>query len=132
MNGIQINKYVRRWLTGSEAVTSLVPVQNIQPLIISPSQQPFITFTHGPIRPDYSKQGQVIDEIEVAIAVCSTEYEDGIDIAAAVRDTLEWKSFNDGNIYIPDITFTELSEDCIDDMFVQTLVIRFQVETLKN
>jgi hypothetical protein len=131
MNGIHINKYIRRWLTGSTDITDIVPAKNIQPLVISPTKQPFITFTHGPIHPDYSKQGVVVDEVEVAIACVSDDYEQSIDIASAVRDTLEWQQYRDDDIYIPDITFVDISEDNVEDMYLQTLVIKFQIETLK-
>jgi len=73
----------------------------------------------------------VIDEVEVAIAVVSDDYEQSIDIAAAVRKTLEWQQYRDDDIYIPDITFVDISEDNVEDMYLQTLVIKFQIETLK-
>jgi hypothetical protein len=38
MNGIHINKYIRKWLTETDAVTDIVPASNIQPLIISPTK----------------------------------------------------------------------------------------------
>ena len=38
MNGIHINKYIRRWLTGSTDITDIVPAKNIQPLVISPTK----------------------------------------------------------------------------------------------
>lgn len=44
MNGIHINKYIRRWLTQSAEVTAIVPPTSIVPLVASPVSQPFITF----------------------------------------------------------------------------------------
>jgi hypothetical protein len=131
MNGIHINKYIRKWLTESPAVTEIVPASNIQPLIISPAKNPFITYTHGPVHPDYSKQGKVVDEVQVAIACVSNDYEQSIDIASAVRDALEWHQYKDEFIYIPDITFVEIAEDNLEDMYLQTLVLKIQIESLK-
>ena len=131
MNGIHINKYIRKWLIETDAVTNLVPASNIQPLVIAPTRQPFITYTHGPIRPDYSKNGKVVDEVEVAVACVSNDYENSIDIASAVRQALEWHQYRDEDIYIPDITFVEIQEDNLEDMFLQTLVLKIQIESLK-
>ena len=37
MNGVHINKYIRRWLTQSEAVTAIVPATSIVPLVTAPT-----------------------------------------------------------------------------------------------
>jgi hypothetical protein len=60
----------------------------------------------------------------------SNDYEQSIDIASAVRSALEWQQYRDEDIYIPDITFVEIAEDNLEDMYLQTLVLKIQIESL--
>ena len=129
MNGVHINKYIRRWLTQSEAVTAIVPATSIVPLVTAPTTQPFITFQHGPIEPDYSKDGCAVDHVQVMIVCCSNDYEQSIDIAAAVRSTIEYQRFEDEDIYIPIIQIEEITEDAVNDTYVQQILISFQIQS---
>ena len=131
MNGIHINKYVRKWLTESSEVTALVDRANIVPLVISPVTQPFITFQHGPIEVEYAKvpDSVVIDRVEVLIAIVATDYEQSIDIAAAVRSAIEYKQYEDEDIYIPVITIDEINEDVEGDNYIQSILLGFEIQS---
>ncbi len=129
INGIHINKYIRRWLTQSPDVTAIVPASSIVPLVASPVSQPFITFQHGPVEPDYTKDGAVIDHVQVMIVCCSNDYEQSIDIAAAVRSTIEYQQYEDDDIYIPIISIEEITEDAVNDTYVQQILISFQIQS---
>lgn len=131
MNGIHINKYIRRWLTQSPEVTAIVPATSIVPLVASPVSQPFITFQHGPIEPEYTKDGSIVDKVQVMIVCCSNDYEESIDIAAAVRSAVEYQRFEDEDIYIPYIIVEEITEDVINDTYVQQILISFDIQTKK-
>ena len=102
-SGIQINKYVKKWLTGCEALLEKVPKRNMQPLMINPTERPIITWMHGPVEPDYSKSpdGLSFDNVDVAILIVSNDYEESCDIAEIVRNLLELHSYDDENISIP-------------------------------
>ena len=130
-NGIHINKYIRRWLTQSAAVTAIVPATSIVPLVASPTSQPFITFQHGPIEPDYTKDGCVVDHVQVMIVCCSNDYEESIDIASAVRETIEYQRYEDADIYIPIIQIEEITEDAVNDTYVQQILLSFEIQTKK-
>lgn len=132
MNGVHINKYIRKWLTQSQDVTDIVPATSIVPLVAAPTSQPFITFQHGPVEPDYTKDGVVIDRVQVMIVCCSNDYEQSIDIAAAVRDTLEYQSYTDEDIYIPIIQIEEITEDVVNDTYVQQILISFEIQNKRN
>ena len=131
MNGIHINKYIRRWLTQSPEVTAIVPPTSIVPLVASPVSQPFITFQHGPIEPEYTKDGGIVDKVQVMIVCCSNDYEQSIDIAAAVRSAVEYQRFEDEDTYIPYIIVEEITEDVINDTYVQQILISFDIQTKK-
>lgn len=129
MNGIHINKYIRKWLTENSEVTSLVPAKNIVPLVVSPTAQPFITFQHGSIEPDYTNDGCVVDHVQVLIVVVATDYEESIDIAAAVRKAVEYNKYEDENIYIPVITISQIDEAVENDNYLQEILVEFEIQS---
>lgn len=130
ISGIHINKYIRKWLTENPQVTEMVDRKNIVPLVISPASQPFITFQHGPIEPDYSKapDGLVVDSVEVLIAVVATDYEQSVDIAQAVRSALEMMRYSDDYIYIPVMEIISIEESVVKDNYVQEITVSFQIQ----
>ena len=66
------------------------------------------------------------------IVCCSNDYEQSIDIAAAVRDTLEYQSYTDEDIYIPIIQIEEITEDVVNDTYVQQILISFEIQNKRN
>lgn len=65
------------------------------------------------------------------IVCCSNDYEESIDIAAAVRSAVEYQRFEDEDIYIPYIIIEEITEDVINDTYVQQILISFDIQTKK-
>jgi len=120
-NALSINKYINKFLIESEAVTELVEVQNIRPLILQPTIFPYISFMHGNISSDYTKDGWYEDSTIVDIICVSDDYGQTIDIAEAVRELLEEKAYKDDDIYISQIRLIGSTEDQIENVFVQRL-----------
>lgn len=120
-NALSINKYINKFLTESEAVTSLVSVHNIRPLILAPTIFPYISFMHGNISSSYTKDGWSEDTTEVTIIAVSDDYSQTVDIAEAVRDLLDNKAYKDDDIYISEMRLSGATEDQIENVFVQRL-----------
>lgn len=120
-NALSINKYINKFLTESEAVTSLVSVQNIRPLILAPTIFPYVSFMHGNISSSYTKDGWSEDTTEVTIIAVSDDYSQTVDIAEAVRDLLDNKAYKDDDIYISEMRLSGATEDQIENVFVQRL-----------
>lgn len=120
-NALSINKYINKFLTESEAVTALVEVQNIRPLILQPTIFPYISFMHGNISSSYTKDGWYEDSTEVTIICVSDDYSQTIEVAEAVRELLEEKAYKDDDIYISQIRLIGSTEDQIENVFVQRL-----------
>ena len=99
-NALSINKYINKFLTESEAVTSLVSVSNIRPLILAPTIFPYVSFMHGNISSSYTKDGWSEDTTEVTIIAVSDDYSQTVDIAEAVRDLLDNKTYRDDDIFV--------------------------------
>jgi DNA-binding protein len=120
-NALSINKYINKFLTESEAVTSLVSVQNIRPLILAPTIFPYVSFMHGNISSSYTKDGWSEDTTEVTIIAVSDDYSQTVDIAEAVRELLDNKAYKDEDIYISEMRLSGATEDQIENVFVQRL-----------
>ena len=120
-NALSINKYINKFLTESEAVTALVEVQNIRPLILAPTIFPYISFMHGNIQSSYTKDGWSEDTTEVTIIAVSDDYSQTVDIAEAVRELLDNKAYKDEDIYISEMRLSGATEDQIENVFVQRL-----------
>ena len=117
-NALSINKYINKFLTESEAVTSLVSVQNIRPLILAPTIFPYVSFMHGNISSSYTKDGWCEDNTEVTIIAVSDDYSQTVDIAEAVRELLDNKAYKDEDIYISEMRLSGATEDQIENVFV--------------
>ena len=95
--GIQINKYIRKWLVECPELTALVDVKNIRPLVLPPSTYPFVSFTHDAIQPIMTKDLTLCDAMNIIIACVDKDYEKTIDIASIIRDRLENKYYKSGD-----------------------------------
>ena len=126
-NALSINKYINKFLTDSEEVTKLVKVSNIRPLVLAPTDFPYISFMHGNINSEYTKDGLAEDTTEVVIICVSDDYGQTVDIAEAVRNLLENSAYKDEDIFISQIRFSGATEDQIENVFVQRLSFNVKV-----
>ena len=130
--GIQIGKYIKRWLQSDDELVSMVKKSNMVPLLVHPTEKPFISWERMSCTPNYTKDGQIVDVVEVGIAIISDDYEQSINIAERVRNLLEWKSYRDANIHIPAMEIQQIQEDNVDDAYVKEILFEFHIETLNK
>lgn len=102
------------------------------PLVVHPTEKPFISWERMSCTPNYTKDGQIVDVVEVGMAIVSDDYEQSINIAERVRNLLEWKSYRDQNIHIPAMEIRQIQEDNVDDAYVQEILFEFHIETLNK
>ena len=124
---ININRYIRTFVKSDEELLKMCPLENIKPLVLPPNQFPFVSYIHGDITPAYTTAGCAADDVDVFFAVVSDEYEETIDIASELRRLLESKTYQDDDVYIPRITVKSISEDYIDNAFIQMIVFNMKV-----
>jgi hypothetical protein len=134
--GIKINKYLREMLLLSTELSQLIKPENIQAMVLSPTSFPFISYCRTNLETRYNKGyqliGNVSDEVEIQMAVVSTNYDETINIASAVRKALEFHQFRDesDNIFIDEITMLGASEDFNEDVYIQYLTFNFSIQRL--
>ena len=127
ISGININKYVRKFVQSCPELLEICPLSNIKPLILPPNKYPFISYVHGDIIPDYTKDGLVRDNVDVLFACVSDDYEESINMAEIVRELLENKMYEDDDVLIPCIRVNNISEDYIDNAYIQMLTFSLQI-----
>ena len=124
---ININRFVRDWVKSDAELLQMCPLENIKPLILPPNKFPFVSYVQGEIIPQYTKDGTAYDEVDVLFAVVSDDYEQTIDIATEIRSLLENKEYHKEDVDIPLIRVKSISEDYIDNAFIQMIVFNMQV-----
>ena len=129
MTGIEINKYIKNWLHGDAVLQQKVGVQNMKPLVLSPTSYPFISWTHDEIIPEYTKDGCIVDHVDEIIAIVSNDYEEAVEIAAEVRKLLEYQKFENSDVYIPTITVSSVTEDMYKDAYLLQIVFSFDLHS---
>lgn len=82
---------------------------------------PFSVIQRANITPSYCKDGNFKDEVNISILIASPKYNESVDIASLIRDTLEYKSFTDENIKIKLIELVSVSETILENAFIQQL-----------
>lgn len=137
-NSILIGKYIYQALSVDETVTSYVDADKIFPLIakvqINPETGegeditfPFIVYSRESLTPIYTKDMLTSNRVTFAIIAISDEYEESIEIANAIRNCLECKNYRDNNITISRIKLDAVSEETIDESYIQKLDFSFEV-----
>ena len=114
---ISVNKYIYSILSQDNELKRLVG-NKIYPLIAEESTTfPFIIFKRNNVVTEYCKDGKVIDRVDFSIAIAARNYTETIAIAERCRELLELKR----NDYFNLIHFNSISEDYVDDTFIQEL-----------
>ncbi len=134
MKGILINKYLKKIFDNDEKITSLVKKSNIKAMILQPTNFPFISFKRNQVETHYNKDIPYEDVVSVDIICVSNNYSESVEIAQAIRESIEFKVYKDSeeNILITKMWMTDANEDTISDSFVQTLTFEIHIQDLER
>ena len=122
---LQIGKAIYHILSNDTDVVDRVQ-NKIYPLIADVDTTfPFIVYKRTGISPADSKDRFIFDEdVFVDVVVASDKYNESIEIAELVRNSLEKGSY----MGIKDIQLVDADEDYFEDTFIQKLTIKLQKE----
>ncbi len=122
---LQIGKAIYHILSNDTNVVDRVQ-NKIYPLIADVDTTfPFIVYKRTGISPADSKDRFIFDEdVFVDVVVASDKYNESIEIAELVRNSLEKGSY----MGIKDIQLVDADEDYFEDTFIQKLTIKLQKE----
>lgn len=114
---LSINKYIYKILTEDTTLSGLTKGQ-IYPIVAEESvTYPFVIFTKTDAYANYTKDILAWDSATVQVAVAAVNYFQTVEIAERVRKLLEGRRDD----YFAGITFETVSEDYIEDAYVQNL-----------
>lgn len=118
MKNFEIGKDIVTLLSASTDVTSALG-QKIFPLI-APAKTtfPFLVYRRSYYTPENTKDWEN-EKVGIEMVIASLKYEEGVKIADAVADAL----LHQQTTNIEDIVVTSISEDFLDDTFVQRITI---------
>ncbi len=128
-NSILVSKYIRRFLVENEEVQGLIDVNKIFPLIANADTTfPFIVFQRSNLMPIYTKDILTENQITMVIIVVSNDYIQSLDLANAVRHALEGNIYRDNDIVISAMKMESITEETLEDAYIQRMVFTFNVQ----
>jgi len=114
---ISVNKHIYNLLINDEILNGLVG-KKIYPIVAEETvSYPFILFTKESAIANYTKDLLMYDTVTISIAIAATNYSQTVEIAERVRQILE----NRRDDYFYNILFDEVTEDFVEDAYIQTL-----------
>ena len=128
-NSIFIGKYIYYALTESSEVSQYV-VFKVFPIVAEQgTEYPFIVYRRNNIQNSQNtKDGFNEDSVDFDVIVVSDKYDESIEIANAVRKVLEKKKRVFGDMLITNTVMQGISEDFVENAYVQTLNFSCTVE----
>lgn len=114
---ISVNKHIYNLLINDEILNGLVG-KKIYPIVAEETvSYPFILFTKESAIANYTKDLLMYDTVTISIAIAATNYSQTVEIAERVRQILE----NRRDDYFYNILFDSVTEDFVEDAYIQTL-----------
>lgn len=127
---ISISKHVFAELSESEALKPLVDDRIFAISTKESTTFPFIVYKRSSLTPGYTKDRyDTGDSVIVEVVVASDNYINSVEIAEAVRLSLENKRGKYESFNVTDAKLLSADEDFIEDTFIQRLTFSFNTET---
>lgn len=126
MTGISVGLYINKKLNSNTDFTDLVGDKVFPITTKKEISFPFVVYKRDGLTPNYTKDSLCGDVVNTTFIVASDEYFKSVEIAEALRSTLENKRSKEYGI--TEIKLVSASEDTIEDTFVQVLVFSFKFD----
>lgn len=125
-NTILAGKYIRKFLVENEELSAMIDTKKIFPLIANADTTfPFIIYSRNNIVPTYTKDYLTDNALTFTIIVVSDEYVQSLELANAVRHSLEGYRYTDEVISIAPIKLQSITEETIEDAYIQRMTFIF-------
>lgn len=120
-HGLQASNYIIDILKQDDDLMNMVKGRIYPVMVTDGTDFPFILVIRTSNYEHDSKDNIYSDVVTVTVAIQTRKYDQGIDIAQAVRNILEKKKFETDDYYIPQIKLRSMSEGYQSKVFVQIL-----------
>ena len=122
-NSILVTKYIRKFIVENEEVSKLINTNNVFPLIANADTTfPFVVYGRTSLVPTYTKDLLTENSITIYIYVVSDKYIESLEIANAIRHSIESHIYKDDEITIDVIKIESITEETSDDAYVQKMI----------
>ena len=127
-HSIKTTYLVHKTLAQNESVNTLIPESNMYLLVNNTdAQYPYLVIKRTNITSERGNKDFIGDIVNFNINVYSDKYEEGANIADAVRLALEGWILQDESIRLENIQLTSASEDWSYDTCIQSMNFRAEV-----
>lgn len=128
MTSIEIGKKVYQILKINDELVNIVG-DKIYPLVAeSDTSYPFVVFKRTGITPEYTKDWLTMESVSVEIVCASDKYFQSVDMANIIREEMD--GLRGGEILETKVDY--ITEDFIDDVYIQRIGFNFKVVPTNN
>lgn len=125
-NTILIGKYIRKFISENDEVKSVISQSNIFPLIANADTTfPFVVYGRSMLRPIYTKDILTENEVEIVVYVVSNDYIESLEVANAIRHSIEGYRYKDNDIEIDTMKLVSITEKTSEDAYIQEMRFSF-------
>ena len=89
---------------------------------------PFIVYARTSLRVDYRKEGITENSVEFQVIAVSDNYVESLEVANRIRGVLELLRYKDETIYISECKLSSVSEEYMEDAFIQRLTFTMKTK----
>lgn len=137
-NSILASRHIYNMMAQSEELTQLVGTDKIYPLRVElrydeltgePQEItfPFIIYGRESLEPSYTKNFLTENLLRYRVIVVADDYDNSLEVANAVRHSLEGHVYRDEYMNICPIRLESMNEETMDDTIIQTMVFSMAV-----
>ena len=123
-NSLKIGKYVTLKLSENKEIKKLGRTDGSKIWRIGANtntKYPYIVYQRTGLFPEYTKDGVMYNQVSVELKIVTDNYIKSLDIANIVRHIFEKKQYISDDFYIRNCEIDDVSEDYIEDAYVQTI-----------
>ena len=127
-NSLLVGKYIYKLLAEDVVLYTKVTPKKIFPLVANAdTTYPFIVYARTGLMVDYCKDGTIENRIDFQIVSVSENYVESLEVANQIRNILEMNRYKDEDICIRECKLSSVSEEYMEDAFIQRL--NFTIKT---
>lgn len=125
-DGLLVTKYIIELLSNNEQLTNILSNEKtglrIYPIDTKVDVNfPFVVLTRQNLTSEYCKDGRYRDNVQLSVIIVSNKYDESVNVAQLVRETIDNKSVKSDNVIIKQIRLVSANEDIFYDSYVQQL-----------
>lgn len=126
---LSAGQLIRAILLKSEDVTAIT--ENVFPVYRKRADLPYILYGRRTLDPTQTKS-KAADTVEIEIDCYTEDYDQGIELAEAVREALDHVEGEDGELSMHSCSMTDAGEMFEADAYVQSLVFNMKINTINK